>query len=655
MPKSQKKQIIKQKKDNDISFQFKIGNPLKIILLSIIIIITVLLPLYYVQYADSINKVYSFPVDDSWIHLQFAKNLAEYGSFSYFKNEQVTAGTTSPVYMFIIAAGFFITNNEYWLSFIIGILFFAIGVFYFYRLGKITFVNDNWLAFAAALLLAIDKRLNLISVSGMETTMYIFLLIACFYYYRKRNASGFAVTLGLTLWARPDAVVFIAVVLIDYIYLLYCKKHQKKANEKYELFNNTDMVKMGVIAGAIIALYFIMNLILSGTLLPNTYNAKLTYYTPELRSRADFLKYEVWGYFTESAYVLVIVPFIIALIKIITDTFKLKYNPYMAMAVFIFGLIFIYWFKMPYSHRFGRYLMPVYPFYFLLFLYGSRILFKYFAKYLSTKKIANALNVVLIISAIVYFVFAYADYREMYQDQTRHIYIRNVLTGKWLKDNTPEGSIVATHDAGAIAFYSGRKIVDVVGLINPEFTKKIHDKDFSVFVEEQMKKMNVSYVAFIKEWFQVTNQTPLFTAGDKGSELFEVYRYDPKKTHILSIEVNSTLRYGIELLQQKQYQMANNYLNRVYMTDTNSALTLYFLAYSNVFLRDEVNAERNLIKSLRIYPDNRDAAILLGSIYNAQKRNSDAKNVMNRYLELVPGDTVAAAFLNKLNDTLSTQ
>jgi hypothetical protein len=308
----------------------------------------------------------------------------------------------------------------------------------------------------------------------------------------------------------------------------------------------------------------------------------MTYYAPEFRDRAGFLQYEVWGYFTESAYVLIIVPFIIALLKIVTDTFKLRYNPYLAMAAFAFGLIFVYWFKLPYSHRFGRYLMPVYPFYFLLFLYGSRILFSYFARYMSTKKIANSLNIVFLAAVTIYFAAAYFDNRELYQDQTRHIYIRNVLTGKWLKENTPAEAIIGTHDVGAIAYYSDRKIVDIVGLINPEFSEKIHDKNFSVFVEQQLKKMNVSYVAFIKEWFQVTNQSPLFTAGEKGREMFEVYRYDPQRTHILSIEVNSTVRYAIELLQQKQYQMANNYLNRAYMIDTNSALTLYFLAYSRI-------------------------------------------------------------------------
>lgn len=52
-----------------------------------------------------------------------------------------------------------------------------------------------------------------------------------------------------------------------------------------------------------------MNLVISGSLLPNTYSAKLTYYSAEFRSRGDFLKSEVWEYFTEKAYLLILIPF----------------------------------------------------------------------------------------------------------------------------------------------------------------------------------------------------------------------------------------------------------------------------------------------------------------------------------------------------------
>lgn len=651
MAKPKKKQEKVQKeagKKTDISFSINLNPAAQKIILAVLLLLSIALPYYYISNAHSVNKYHSFPLDDPWIHLQFAKNLAEYGSFSYYKNELVTAGSTSPVYTALLAAGFLITKNEMWLSYVLGILFFTLSVFYYYRLSQDTFPKENWLAIGAALLFVMDKWLNLITVTGMETTMYIFLLVACFYYYRKRNAIPFAVTLGLTFWARPDAIAFIGALAADYILLLYMKQKAPKVNEDTQTFTKNDLVKIGAIGGGILALYFVMNLMISGSLLPNTYGAKIAYYSAEFRSRADFLKFEVWEYFTESAYILLIIPFIAAIIKIAVDSFGLRYNKNTLAVIFIFALIFIYWYKLPYAHRFGRYLMPVFPFYILLFIYGSREIFKWLAQYLNDKKLVNGLNIILIGTAVFYFGSQYYKHKDVYQDQSRHIYIRQVEAAKWLKNNTPEGSIIATHDVGAIAFYSDRKIVDVVGLINPEFIPKLNSKEFVGFVQEQMKKQNVSYTAFLKEWFQVVNQAPLFEAGENNFEIMQVYKYSPDSTHILSNEVNSGIRYAGELLNSKQYKQAYQVLSQVVSMDPKSSLSYYLLAYASSALGDEKAAEKFLLKALEIYPGYKEAAISLGNKYRAENRINDAKNIYSKYLSTNPGDTLVTKFLNTL-------
>src|ERR1051325_11139025 len=45
-----------------------------------------------------------FPLDDSWIHLQFARNLAEGAGFSYNPGVPV-AGSTAPLWTLLLAAG----------------------------------------------------------------------------------------------------------------------------------------------------------------------------------------------------------------------------------------------------------------------------------------------------------------------------------------------------------------------------------------------------------------------------------------------------------------------------------------------------------------------------------------------------------------------
>jgi hypothetical protein len=324
--KKAQKNTIRQENFIDISFNIDFLSNYKSIILIILFLLSLFLPYYYIQYAQSVNNYNGFPLDDPWIHLQFAKNLAEYGAFSYYKNEVITAGSTSPIYTLILAAGFLLTSNEMWLSYFLGIIFFSLSVIYFYKLSNSIFIKENWLALAAALIFILDKWINLISASGMETTLYIFLLISCLYYYRKSNPVGFSVTLGLIIWTRPDAVAFIAAILIDYTYRYYLKLKFPKENEQLPLFGKKDIFKIAVIAGLIIIAYFAMNLIISGSLFPNTYGAKLKYYSPDFKNRTEFLKLEVWQYFTESAYLLIFIPFIIAVIIIIKDTFQLKYN-----------------------------------------------------------------------------------------------------------------------------------------------------------------------------------------------------------------------------------------------------------------------------------------------------------------------------------------
>jgi hypothetical protein len=43
-----------------------------------------------------------------------------------------------------------------------------------------------------------------------------------------------------------------------------------------------------------------------------------------------------------------------------------------------------------------------------------------------------------------------------------------VALGKWLRENTPAEAIIATNDIGAISFLSGRRVIDLVGIANPE-------------------------------------------------------------------------------------------------------------------------------------------------------------------------------------------
>lgn len=611
--------------------------------------LSVLLAVVYLISANSVNGYNGFPLDDPWIHLTFAKNLAEYGSFSYFKNEMSTAGSTSPIYTIVLAVGFLITKNEMVLSYALGIIFFVLAGIWFYRLSSFEFAKENMFAIACTAIFIIDKWMNFIADSGMETTMFIFLLLVTAYSYKKRQSVATAVFAGLLIWTRPDATAFLGALVLDYLWCVYLAKKDKSI----VLFTKSELIKIGGIFAVIILAYFGMNLKLSGSILPNTYNAKLTYYAPEFRSRSAFLQGEVWDYFTSGAYGLIMFGFVISTLKFLFDTAKKKYNPNFLYIVFAFALVFIYWYKLPYAHRFGRYLMPIIPFMIIVSMGGFRELAKLTASYFKSKQLANGLNFILILLVLVLSVPNYLDNKTAYATECKYINDRQVVAAKWIRDNTKESDIIGTHDVGAIAFYSQRKIVDVAGLVTPELINKLHDKNYVEYMREYLKKNNVGYLAFLREWYRVVNQTPLFISPEGApQEIMEVFKFNPDSTHILSKEVNSGVDYVGQFINQKGMQnQALNVLNQMLAMDNKSSLTYYLMAIVYGSANDAKNYEKSLLKAVELYPDFKEALIGLGNYYKSLNDKPNAKKYLEKYVMLKPTDTKAIEMLKSVSDT----
>lgn len=646
-----RKQDKTQKTEVNITVPFQPQKTQRLLIYVILAVVSALLSIYYITYANSHNGYNSFPLDDPWIHLTFAKNLAEYGSFSYFKNEMATAGSTSPVYTILLAAGFFITKNEMILSYALGIIFLVCSVISFYKLSSFEFGKENYFALACTGIFMLDRWMSFIADSGMETTMYIFFLVAGFYFYKKRQAVPFAILFALTFWTRPDAVAFYGAIIIDYILVSYFAKTDKNI----QLFSKNDLMKIGVIAGGILVLYFIMNLVLSGSLLPNTYNAKLTYYSPEFRSRGDFFKFEVWDYFTTGAYAIMMIGFLFSTLKLVYDLIKKKYNQNTGYILFCFMLVFIYWYKLPYAHRFGRYLMPIIPFLILVSMRGFRDISQIIGTSFNSRSFANGFFVLILILTLVLSGVNYNSNKLVYAEECKYIYDRQVKAALWIKDNSNDGDVIATHDVGAIGYYSGRKIVDVAGLVTPELITKLNDRNYNVIMSDFMKQNSVDYLVFLQEWYRVANQNPLFSTQDSlPPEVMEIYKYKPDTTVILSGESKSINMYAIELIQQKAYQQAVNVLNRSLASSPNSSYTYFLLAFAYGAAGDAKNAEANLLKAIQLFPEYKQANFQLANIYARQGKLNEARRYLDKALAVDPNYKDALNLLNSIPSTPDT-
>jgi arabinofuranosyltransferase len=632
------KRISNVKSEPIILLKYSPDKKISVLVYAAIIAITILLPILIVAGAYGKNGYFGFPLDDPWIHLTFAKNLAKYFSFSYFKNEMVTAGSTSPIYTALLSVGFFISNNEFILSYFLGILFLAASGIFFYKLSSFDFNKENIFAIFCTAIFISDKWMNFISVSGMETTMYIFILIACAYFYRKKKSIPFAIFAGLIIWTRPDGVAFYAALIVDYLWLLFTSKSDKSL----KIFSKKDYIKIVTIFSVLLLLYFALNIMLSSSLLPNTYTAKLTYYSPEFKSRSEFFKNEVWNYFTSGGYGIIMAGFMIAAVIMFKDLFKKNYNKSILYIGFIVALVFEYWYKLPYAHRFGRYMMPVIPFFILASASGYREIFYAIGKYMKGKAVYLALSVIVFGATFVLNVINFKPTSSSYSEECKYINDRQVAASLWLRDNTKPEDIIATHDVGAIGFYSERKIVDIAGLITPELISKINTKDYSEYLKNYLKEKNVSYLAVLREWYRISNDNSLMTTfGKLPPEIMEIYRFVPGKTIILSNEMKSMLMYIEELAArggQQNLQQAKQLIQRAEKMEPNAAIIPYISALISAKTGDIKTEESELLSALQIFPEYRDALKQLIYMYSQTSRPDEAQSYLDKYKMIFPND-----------------
>ena len=249
----------------------------------------------------------------------------------------------------------------------------------------------------------------------------------------------------------------------------------------------------------------------------------------------------------------------------------------------------------------------------------------------------------------------YGDNKSNYATECRYISDRQVAAANWIKNNTKEDDIIATHDVGAIGFYSGRKIVDVAGLITPELITKLNDTNYNVTMTNFMKEKNVSYLAFLREWYRVVNENPLFSTADTlPPEIMEVYKFDPDKTYILSSLVKSGVMQAQNYMNQKQFQPALQIFNQILRTENKASLIYYLLSICYLQLNDQVNFEKNIQKALEIFPDYREALLQYGFYKKSKGDFAAARNFLERCYTVKP-DNKIKDLLKSVEDSLKSK
>lgn len=133
------------------------------------------------------GKHFMLPLDDSYIHLQYARQLAKLEVFSYTPGADPSGGATSPLWVMLLAP-FFVMGMKGVMG---AIAAFALGTTIWVAsavlIGRITnrATECATAGFAASLLFLLNGHLLWNFVNGMETGLFAFLVLAAVHSYAE--------------------------------------------------------------------------------------------------------------------------------------------------------------------------------------------------------------------------------------------------------------------------------------------------------------------------------------------------------------------------------------------------------------------------------------------------------------------------------------
>lgn len=155
-----------------------------------------------------------FPMDDAYIHLVYARNLAESGRLYFSMPDEIGVATSSLVWVLLLAAGHLLGLPMILVSKTLGIAsLIAVGISIFTLLDSIW---PRWKSLTAALLICLSGNMLWFSLNGMETTLFLALGLTALLLYRAGRWGWLGVVLGLLILTRPEGILLaVCLGLID--------------------------------------------------------------------------------------------------------------------------------------------------------------------------------------------------------------------------------------------------------------------------------------------------------------------------------------------------------------------------------------------------------------------------------------------------------
>ncbi|MDP2983882.1 MAG: tetratricopeptide repeat protein [Candidatus Latescibacter sp.] len=446
----------------------------------------------------------AFIQDDTYITLRYVKNFISGHGLVFNPGERVEGYTCFLWVMILSAAAVLGLNTEnvsQYLSVFFGVLTLAV-TFALYRIisapppsammEKRAERWNSWFALIPVLFLVSVGAFSFWSVSGMESSLFVFLVVTGLFFHlkqprRTRPSYPFVISMIFATFTRPEGALFFAVIMLHALFSTFRPNdsHQRKSILRV-FFTEIALFAVPYIAFTLFRIFYY------GHLFPNTFYAKTglssVYLTAGITYFVQFVKaYLLYGF------------------ALAAPLFLLTVRERRFETSLFFSLILVYCI---YVVSVGgdvlslhRFFLPVLP---LIFILWARFLHEVFIIFSHRRE---SLRLALF-AATWAAVFAFAGY--MYFGERAIIaQVRTSETGlvskmkikaAWLKDRQAERSgklCVAATTVGALGYFSGVTVIDMLGLTDEQIAhhpQPIPEISADASVTWKEKKYNAAYV-----------------------------------------------------------------------------------------------------------------------------------------------------------------
>ncbi len=455
------------------------------------------------------------PLDDTYIHFQYARMTAEGFLFRYSAVDSATSGATSLIYPFLLALGYKIgfqgTALALW-AIGIGWLAWLISACLVWHLLVYMNPERRILAFIITLAFAFSGGLAWAALSGMETALIVCLTLYALDRAVRQDFRG--VILGGLLCAvtRPEGAIIalcaLVYVLLPLIPRLKPRAKLKDGNNNFEFSPVFQRRVFGVtLIISAIALQPLLNFLLTGTFTASGMQAKSYLYNIPFDLKTaisavltNFLR--MWLELltgTDRDVVLYFIP-VLLLLGLIGCFFTKMRRPALLLFFVIAGNFALLSILETAFWQFKRYQQPVIALCF--------VALGWWLCTLRQRRIASALaGLTLLFSLITCALFAM-----YYRDNVREVASLQVPMARYVNSITTSNDRIAVHDIGVMAYIGDRRVYDVVGLATRDAAQSWRTGPGAVYEAMRNSTQRPDYVAIYDEPHGLSyfKNTPVF-------------------------------------------------------------------------------------------------------------------------------------------------